>query len=110
LGFLFGLFYQNKEIYIYILLRLIQKIYNEGLEHVFFDHEGIQGFCKFSLKINEEISMIPLKLILQKPSIPLPIWADPFIEIEIDFVLEQFKDYQFQLFTFYHDVNKKIKH
>jgi hypothetical protein len=58
--------------------------------------------------------MSPLKIILKEPNqrlqIPFPILSDPFVWIDIDFIWEESKNYKFELFKFYQNVNEKVKY
>ena len=87
----------------------MQNLYLRSLEP-----GKIEEFSKFSFQVFEPSNSRPLKLILkepnQKPQIPLPILSDSFISIDINFIWEESKNYKFELFKFYRNVNERVKY
>ena len=73
----------------------------------------VEPFSKLSLRTLEQIHPRPSKLILkepdQRPQIPFPILGDPFIWINVNLSWEESKNYNFELFEFYKNVNEKVK-
>jgi hypothetical protein len=116
LGFLLGVYKRDEEIYIFSLLLLLEIFYNSELEDILFQSDKVHYFCKlYSKTVPEQASVNPLRLlILKKPNknfqIPLPILSDPFLYIDVDFIWEESKNYKFELFKFYQNVNKKMKY
>lgn len=115
---------QVNEIYIFLLLLLLQILYNNGFDNVLFEilrrrslePRNIEQFSKFSLQVCEPSNSRPSKLFLrelvEKPQIPFPfpIMEDRLGFIETEVLWEQPINYQFQLFQFYQNVNEKVKH
>lgn len=89
-------------------------LYNNGFKDVLLESNNVQEFSKFYLKTIEQIDLRPLKIILKKPDdkpkIPLSILSNPFLLIEIDFIREESKNYNFELFKFYRTINEKVKY
>jgi len=120
-GFLLGIYRREDEIYGFLLLLLLQILYNNGFDEVLLEilsrrslePGNIEEFSKFSLKSIEQINPRPLKITLKEPDkipeIPFPILGDPFGKIEIDFISDESKNYEFKLFKLYRKVNQKVK-
>jgi hypothetical protein len=89
-------------------------LYNDRLNSILLEPHKAKDFSKFSLKPMEQINTGPLKIILKEPNqrlpIPLPIFSDPFVWIDIDFIAEKSKNYKFELSKFYLNVNQKVKY
>jgi hypothetical protein len=68
----------------------------------------------FSFKAIEQINPPPSKIFLKKSQetnqILLPIFMDLFVEVEIDFILWESLNYEFELFKFYQNVSQKLKY
>lgn len=117
LGFIFGLYKRNEEIYVFTLVFFLKLLYNNGFDY-FLDFESLEPtkinqFSKFSLQTVKQISASSSKIMLpefdHKSQIPWPILSDPFVSIETNFIWEQSQNYKFELFKFYGSVNSKIK-
>jgi len=124
LGFLFDVYREDEAIYLFTILLLLQIFYRNGFYHLLLEYlhnydlslesiTGEQQFSKFSFKTVEKIQSRPLKIILKQPDkisqILLPILDNPFVKIDIEVILEESTNYQFEFFKFYPDVNKKMK-
>jgi hypothetical protein len=125
LGFLLGVYRREdevNEVYVFLLLLLLKILYNNGFDDVLLEPlrirslepRNIEEFSKFSFQVLEPSNSRPLKMILKEPDqrsqIPLPILSDPFISIDIDFIWEEPKNFKFELFKFYRNVNDKVKY
>lgn len=121
-----GLSLSNKKdkIYLFLLLLLLRILYNLGFNNILFDpleklcldsskYHNIEKFSTFHSQGFEPNKMSPFKLFLEKPvdnpEVPFPILGDPFLFIDVNFLFEELTNYEFELFTFYLDVNQKIK-
>ena len=106
-----------------MLLLLLQLLYNKNFEYDSLEYlqnfhslksNNAVPFDTFSLKTIEPVKLSSLKIILNEPNlesnIPLPIFMDPFIYIDISFVWEESENYQFEFFKFYKNVNEKVKY
>ena len=84
----------------------------EYLHKLSIEPNTAEEFSNFSLKGIEQIDPRPLKITLkkpdQRPQIPFPVLGDPFVKIEIDFILDESTNYEFELFQFYRNVNEKV--
>lgn len=126
LGFFLGVYRrenQVNEIYIFLLLLLLQILYNNGFDDVLFEilrrrslePRNIEQFSKFSLQVCEPSYSRPSKLFLgeliEKPQIPLPfpIIEDPLVVIETEVFWKKPINYKLELFKFYQNVNEKVK-
>jgi hypothetical protein len=90
LGFLLGVYRREDDIYIFILLFLLQILYNDGFDYGLLKPNKVDQFSKFSFKTIEQINPRPSRLILKEPDqIPLPflITEDWIVSISF-FVLE----------------------
>ena len=117
LGFFLGSYRRYKEdneLSIFFLLLLLKILYNSRFNETLLEPLGIfyldlemEEFSKISLKINERIHPRLLKIILTDTDvdgfvqIPSPVLPNPFVNIEIDFILEESINYKFELFKFY---------
>jgi hypothetical protein len=110
------------DIYLFGLLLLLKILYSLGFNDILFspvekfclgssESRNIEKFLKFHSQVFEPNNLCPFKIFLEKPveksEIPFPILKDPFIEI--NFVLEELTNYEFELFQFYLDLNQKVK-
>ena len=121
LGFWVGVYNREEEIYVFTLLSLLEMLYKNRFNPVLLELWGdlslepnrVEYFSKLSLKTVEQIHPRPSKLILkepdQRPQIPFPILGDPFIWINVNLSWEESKNYNFELFEFYKNVNEKVK-
>lgn len=122
LGFLLGIYrrqnnnkYDIYDIYgfvLVILLILLRMLYINELNYVSFKPNNVDQFSKFSLKTMEQIPPRLSILRLKKPdeiSLPFLIIEDPFFFIETEILWENSKNYKFELFKLYQNINKKIK-
>lgn len=115
---LLGIYKRHDDIYVFLLLEIFYN-YNNGFDGVLLEYlHGLsiepntaEELSNFSLKTLKQIDPRPLKRILentdQKPQIPFPILGDPFVKIELDFIWEESTTYEFKLFKFYLNVNRK---
>jgi hypothetical protein len=120
IGFLLGIYKRENEINTFLLLLLLKIIYNNKFDDVLLKYlhdlsletNIAETFSKFPLKSIEQIDPRPLKLTLKEPEqIPLPflIIEDPLVFIDIEVLLDESTNYQFELFKFYRNVNQKVK-
>lgn len=119
IGFLLGIYKREDDINTFLLLLLLNIIYNNGFNDVLLEYlhdlsletAAAQLFSKFSLKSIEQIHPRPSKITLKEPEqIPLPflILEDPLVFIEREVLWNESTNYQFELFKFYRYVNQKI--
>jgi hypothetical protein len=120
IGFLLGVYKGEDEINAFLLLLLLKIIYNNGFDDVLLEYlhdlsletNTAEQFSKFSLETVKQINPRPLKIALKEPDqglqIPLTIFDDPSVKIEIDSIWDESTNYQFELFKFYRYVNQKI--
>lgn len=124
-GFSLGVYRRENEvneIYIFLLLFLLQILYHNGFEDVLLEilrrrslePRNIEQFYNFSLKSIEQINPRPLKIALKEPDqalqIPLTIFDDPSVKIDIDSIWDESTNYEFELFKFYRNVDQKVKY
>ena len=122
-GFFLGIYKRENEvneIYIFLLLLLLQILYNNGFDEVLLEilsrrslePGNIEEFSKFSLKSIEQIDPRPLKITLKETEqIPLPflIIEDPLVFIDTEVLWDESINYEFELFRFYRNVNQKVE-
>jgi hypothetical protein len=121
IGFLLGIYKREDDINTFLLVLLLNIIYNNGFNDVLLEYlhdlsletAAAETFSKFSLKSIEQIDPRPLKIIFKKPEqIPFPflIIEDPLVIIDTEVLWEEPINYKFELFQFYQNVNEKVKH
>lgn len=121
IGFLLGIYKREDDINTFLLLVLLNIIYNNGFNDVLLEYlhdlsletAAAETFSKFSLKSIEQIDPRPLKIIFKEPEqIPFPflIIEDPLVFIDTEVLWEEPINYKFELFQFYQNVNEKVKH
>ena len=123
LGFFLGVYRREDEINAFLLLLLLQILYNNGFDDVLLEYlhdlsletNKAEQFSKFSLQVCEPSNSRPSKLFLgelvEKPQIPLPfpIIEDPLVVIETEVFWKKPINYKLELFKFYQNVNEKVK-
>ena len=120
-GFLLGLYrrkHQIEDIYLFFLLLLLDILSHKRFDDILLDDLSDSSLAtktaKFSFKPLTQVESRPLKLILkdteQGPQIPSPIFDDPSVTIQIDFVWDESVHYKFELFEFYQNLNQKVKY
>jgi hypothetical protein len=113
IGIFLRMYKNNQEVYTLIMLLFSQIFHNPDLDYVVSKQDKVKHFYKISVKTIEQNAMSTLKLIFKEPNqipqISFPIVSDPFVWIDIDFIWEESKNYTFELFKFYQNVNEKVK-
>jgi hypothetical protein len=118
---------QNDEIYVFFLLLLLKILYYRGFSNILLNpleklsrtslqDSNIEKFYRLHSQVFEpnNLNLYPFKLFLKESvennQIPFPILRDPlFLFIEVNFLFTESRNYEFELFQFYLDRNKKIK-
>ena len=115
LGFFLGVYRRENQlnkIYIFLLLLLLQILYNNGVDDVLFEILrrrslepcNIEQFSKFSLQVcepsNSRLSKLFLGELVEKPQIPLlfPIIKNPLVVIEAKVFWKKPINYKLELF------------
>jgi hypothetical protein len=116
LGFLLGIYRREDDTYGFVLLLLLKMLYNDGFDYGSLKPNKVDHFSKFSLKTIEQINPRPSRLIFKElfkepDQIPLPflIIENLFVFLETEILSDESINYEFELFKFYRNINKKVE-
>lgn len=116
IGFLIGIYQHEDDIYVLVLILLLQILYRNGCVRNFEDfystsieQNKLTEISKFPLKPLELMDVNPTKIVFKgfdfTPQIFLPIFNDPILWLDVECIIERPYQYNIELFKVY----KKLK-
>lgn len=121
LGFLFGIYRRENEIYMFALLFFLKLLHSGNFDKIILSLLPVNSLELtrpenfFTTEVLDTTYSSSSKLLLEPVKnnhpFPEPLLSDLFIWVDIDIIQKEKEanNFQFQLVKFYHNVNKKIK-